>query len=205
MAGSIRHSSEGDAQMKKLLLIALLLPTVAFGATIGDSTPGSWPYGGPDYRSLDGNARGRTVTMPSGTFSAGVTITGYITDSGTGDDFTAAIVSDSDDMTVLAESAVRTDISTAGSYTFSGGTLATFTPAASTTYHIVIGSTSASGAQINFGPETDVGAAGSGGISGVNPMVFPFVIGADASRGYSIYMTYSEAGGSAVPIIMQHQ
>lgn len=126
--------------------------------------------------------------------AAGVTITAYIEDTATGDQFRACVIDDADKSVVVASSNIRTNISTAGWYTFSGGSLATFTPANATAYVIGVLSDSAAGAVIY---EDDIGADGyAGQASAIDPLAFTFDMEPDVNRDFSIYMTYTAAGGS---------
>lgn len=128
--------------------------------------------------------------------AAGVTISAYIEDTATGDQFRACVIDDTDKSVVLASSNIRTDISTVGWYTFSGGSLATFTPADATAYVIGVLSDSAAGANVY---EDDAGLEGyAGQASAIDPLAFTFDMEPDTARDYSIYMTYTAAGGGSV-------
>lgn len=85
--------------------------------------------------------RGNFITMTE-PGAAGVTLTFRLWDNANtaGDSVKACIFDTSG--TLLAESAVRTDISTEAEYTFSGGDLTSFAPANATTYYICVVSTS---------------------------------------------------------------
>lgn len=82
--------------------------------------------------------RGNVITMTEDG-QAGVTLTFRLWDNAdtAGDSVKAGIFNASTDA-LIAESDVRTDISTEGEYTFSGGGLATFTPANATSYFILV-------------------------------------------------------------------
>jgi hypothetical protein len=168
-------------------------------ADIGYTTIGS------SGRALNGGVKGMKVTMAEDG-EAGVTITARLSDSATGDSFRAAIVNATDNDTVIASSTIRTDISTAGWYTFSGGGLATFQPANGVTYMLTVGSDSAANAQIYHDADTATVHTGwSGAVTTIDPFEVNGV-GADATRDYSIYMTYTpDAGGSIVPILNQYR
>jgi hypothetical protein len=112
-------------------------------ANIGIETIGDTP------RSIDVTARGHRITMPEDA-QAGVTITAYIEDASPGDSYRAAIIQDADKTTVLASSAIRTDITAAGWYTFSGGSLATYDPANGESFVLVVLSNSADLASVYY-------------------------------------------------------
>jgi hypothetical protein len=82
--------------------------------------------------------RSSLITMPEAG-AAGVTMTWRLFDDANlpGDSVKAGIFS-ADGSTLLAESAVRTDISTQGEYTFSGGGFATFAPVNGASYQIAV-------------------------------------------------------------------
>src|SRR5690606_10891040 len=82
--------------------------------------------------------RGNVITMTEDG-EAGVTLTFRIFDNAsTAGDSVKACIFDATDDSLLAESAVRTDITTEAEYTFSGGGLATFTPANAASYIICV-------------------------------------------------------------------
>lgn len=145
---------------------------------------------GATARQINGIARGRAVT--SNANATLVSITAYISDSATGDSFEAAIYDNAGNL--LAESATRTNISTAGWYTFTGGTLGSVSLVSGTTYHILVGSTSAANADAYY----DAGGTGSivptlsGNVTW--PASNDFPANAD-SRDYSIYLTDDAGGG----------
>lgn len=148
---------------------------------------------GAATRQLNGIGRGRSVT--SNVNATLVSITAYVEDTGgTGDSFEAAIYDNSGNL--LAESAARTNISTAGWYTFSGGTLGTVSLANGTAYHIVAGSTSAAGAGMYYddGETGSIVAGLSGGVTWPATNDFP---GAADARSYSIYLT-DDSGGDVL-------
>lgn len=144
-----------------------------------------------------GSIKGLRITMAEAG-SAGVTITAYVSDSATGDGFRCALIQDGDKTTVLASSDIRTDISTAGWYTFSGGGLASFTPANATSYVLAVSSNSAANANAY---EDDASLdAWAGATSAFDPLALSGAMTSDAIRDYSIYMTYTAAGGSDNPL-----
>lgn len=152
---------------------------------------------GASQRALNsGSCRGMGITMPEAG-AAGVTITAHLQDTGAGDTFQAAILDGADRSIVLAESAVRTNISSAGWYTFSGDTLATFAPTNGASYVIVVGSNSTADALMSHDANT---ASSLDGYAGTADTFDPFHIfdapAVDATRDYSIYMTYTSAGTS---------
>jgi hypothetical protein len=167
-----------------------LLSTAALADTIGNTN-----IGASGTRALDEVIRGIEVTMPSGTFAASVTLTAYLTNPSGTEAFTCAVYgSAANNAALLAESAARTDITSAGWYTFSGGTLASFTPSATTTYIIVCGSYSNADATINY----DDGAGRNQSISGVAPIVMTVEPMNSDLRTHSVYMTYSVASSGAL-------
>jgi hypothetical protein len=160
-------------------------------ATLGVTSVGSGP------RALNAAAKGIRATMPEAG-SAGVSIFAYIEDTGgAGDSFAAAIVDGGDLTTVLANSAVRTNIGAAGWYEFTGSTLASFTPSNGASLLLVIASLSAAGAGAYNSDLGLDGYAGATNVNGLNPLTFTgsatFV--SDALRDYSVYMQYTPAGG----------
>lgn len=161
---------------------------------IGYETIGGTP------RTLNGSARGMKITMPEAG-AMGVTVTAYIEDSAPGDSFRAALVSNVDDETILATSDIRTNISAAGWYAFSGGGLAAFTPTNGQIFSVVVGSDSAANA--NMYHDGNAASPLDGWVAGINT-IEPFSttgpLGIDGSRDYSIYMTYSVAGGATPPV-----
>lgn len=164
-------------------------------------TIGNTNIGGSGTRAMDQVIRGLDITMPSGSNSAGVTITAYLTNPSGTEAFSAAVyASGANNAALLAESASRSDITAAGWYTFSGGGLATFTPAASTAYVIVVGSYTNADATINY----DDGAGRNQSISGVGPIVMTVEPMNSDARTYSVYMTYTEAGGSSIAAISHY-
>lgn len=143
-----------------------------------------------------GSIKGLRITMTEAG-AASVTITAYVSDSSAGDSFRCALIQDADKTTVLASSDARTDISTAGWYTFSGGGLSSFTPADATSYVLCVTSNSAAGADSY---QDDASLDGwAGGTLTFDPLLLSGALGADAARDYSIYMTYSQVGGGAQP------
>jgi hypothetical protein len=148
---------------------------------IGTETIGATP------RQVNGNARGISVTMTEdGTLSS---ITAYLSDTGTGDTFGAAIYDSGGNR--LQTSTTRTDISTAGWYTFTG-----FTQALTNTssYYIVAGSGDSAANAFAY---HDAGTGYLVTITGTItwPATNDFGANSDA-RQYSIYATYTTAGGS---------
>jgi hypothetical protein len=161
-------------------------------ATVGRTTVGA------DPRALNATAKGLRITMPEAG-AAGVSIFAYVEDTATGDSFGAAIVQGSDQTTVLANSAVRTNISTAGWYEFTGGDLGSFTPSNGGDYILVVASLSAAGANAYNDDAGLDGYAGASAVTGLNPLAFggSATLVSDAARDYSIYMQYTAAGGAA--------
>lgn len=144
--------------------------------------------------------RGNVVTMPQAG-AAGVTVTFRCGDDANtpGDNLKAGIFSAG---ALLAESAVRNDISVQAEYAFSGGGFATFTPANGATYQLML-----------IGDDGSVYAvydnvtAGTGlSVSDDNVSVFgpPMAFGGtptpNTSRSYIAYMTYSLAGGGSADV-----
>ncbi len=178
------------------LLLALALVTlaapVAAQTNIGRETIGS------GTRNLSQNAKGLRITMPSGTFAAGVTISCHLgdTDAG-GEEFIGFVVQSADQQTVIAQSTARTDITTTQWYTFSGDSLATFTPVASTAYIIGCASTATSGAIASKDDASLDGFAALDTVADVTPLTWGSTPGltSDAVRDYSVYMTYNTASG----------
>lgn len=144
-------------------------------------------------RPLNSNLRGLTITMPAAG-AAGVTITAYVEDvSGAGEQFRAAIIDPADGVTVLASSTIRTDISTAGWYTFSGNTFASFTPVNGASYIICVGSTAPADSGMYYDGSSATSWVGwTGPIATMDPLTLPFS-DPDVNRDYSIYLTYTPA------------
>lgn len=129
-------------------------------------------------------------TTPIANSAAGISIWAYISDTATGEEWTAALISNSDQQTILAESAVRTDISTAGWYQFTGGTLASYSLTNGTTVIPTIASESVASALIYY----DAGSSGDGYndvITSVNPIVEVTPPMSSDSNKYSIFIQYS--------------
>lgn len=142
---------------------------------------------GPTPRQVNATARGISVTMAEdGTLSS---ITAYLDDSVTGDTFGAAIYDSAGNR--LQTSTTRTDISTAGWYTFTGFTQALTN---GSSYYLVAGSGDSVG---NANAYYDTGTGYAVTISGTItwPATNDFPANSDA-RQYSIYATYATAGGS---------
>lgn len=157
---------------------------------------GNTSFSGSSTRAIDnGSWRGVVVTFPEDP-QAGVTVTAYIGDSATGDSFKAALISTSDGTTVLAESAVRTDISTAGWYTFSGGGLATFDGTNGQSVYVMVGSNSSASAVMHWA-STQTADGYTATSSSFSPLTISFATAIDGSaRDYFVYLTYTAAGGS---------
>ena len=145
-------------------------------------------------RPMNGVARGLRVTL-SGDPTPGFRIWARLSDSATGDGFKAAVVNASDHDTVLAESAERTDISTAGWYMFSGADFDTVNLANGATIEIVIVSNSAANALFN---QDDIGLLGvvSSTLTYGPPFDLIDPLADDTTRDYSIYIEY-QTGGAA--------
>lgn len=146
---------------------------------------------GDTDRGMDQVLRGIQITMPAGSFAAGVSITAHIRNPSGSENWAAAIyATGATNADLLAQSAIRTNIATSYTWeTFSGGGLATFTPAASTSYLIVVASEANADAEIRF-------VAGSGvnqNVDSVNPVNMTVEPMNADGRNYSIYMTYSDA------------
>ena len=167
-------------------------------AQLGNTTIGATP------RGINGTARGALVTMPAAAAS-GFSVYAYIEDAAPGDNFRAALISDADKITVLAESNLRTDISTAGWYQFSGGDFATYTPSNGETFIIVVASDSAADANAYYDDLGQDGWSASAGISDIDPLTLVDVMNADTARDYSIYLDYTEAGGGPGGIVVNLQ
>jgi hypothetical protein len=148
---------------------------------------------GGNTRALDDAARGLRIVMTEDA-AAGVTITAYISDSATGDNFQAIVVDDTDKTTVIAYSDIRTDISTAGWYTFSGGNLSSYAPSNGTAIVIAALGDGAANALI-YHDDTGLDAWIGVGVTSGTPPTLGGAMSSDAIRDYSIYMTYTAAGG----------
>jgi hypothetical protein len=175
--------------MKKLsyLLLALLVTSLAGAVDLGYSTQGA------SLRQI--NQTGRCSVFTAASSSSSLTsLTAYIEDSATGDTFVGAIY----DATVLTAAtlvvatATRTNISTAGAYTF------TFSSGAITSgvnYCILVGSDSVASANVYH----DTGTGYS--IASFTPGApnTPTNLSATAdTRLISAFITYTTAGGSVV-------
>ena len=158
-------------------------------ATIGNTSVGG------STRSFNANCKG--VLIPSFPANASAnSIFGYV--SGTsGQRYQACIISQADYSTILAESDERTDISAAGWYEFTGGTLNGFSLASGTGYLICVATLNASGGLFYYGTYTYDGVTAGSGCSGLSPVTLPDAMGNDATRDYSCYVDYTEAGGGA--------
>jgi hypothetical protein len=149
---------------------------------------------GGNTRSINGIYRGSPLlTMPAN--STSYTVRGYIEDSAAGDSFRAIIVAD-DETTIVAYSDVRTNISTVGEYTFSGGTFASVQLNSGTSYYFLIGSNSAANAFSRYGDTPTIGSA----LATVNNITAtpPTMTGAvtlDATRDIIVWLDYTAAGG----------
>lgn len=177
------------------MLLGLLLAFSAYAVDIGTTTIGG------SQRSMNDTMRGHLITMPTGTFAAGVTVSCYVRDpTSSGTEWTASIWA-ADGSTLAVESAVRTNITTAAWYTFSGGTLATFTPAASTQYYVMCGNEADADADIAHAAGTGQNAT----ITQVNPTTQLAPPIASDARDYSLYMTYSLASSGGLLLRRRRQ
>jgi len=143
---------------------------------------------------------GLRVTMPDSAM-VGVSVFAYVEDNVVGSQFRAALLHDADKQTVLASSAIRTDITTAGWYEFSGGTFAAYAPQQGQTFVIAIVSDSAEIASIyqdNVGLDAWTASAF---IISMDPLEVEPLVPATAED-YSIYLEYralsSDTGVKAV-------
>jgi hypothetical protein len=182
------------------VLLALLAVVALATPAAAQTNLGRTDDTGSSVRNMNTNCKGLTVTTPSDP-ATGFTVTAKVEDAGTGDNFRAALISASDNSTVLAASAVRTDISTVNTYTFSGGDFDTYNPGNGDTFHLVVCSDSASDANAY---QNDAGTAFNGvTMTGAPTLVSPTLVlapqtmGLDAAgaRRYVIYMTYTVEGG----------
>jgi hypothetical protein len=118
--------------------------------------------------------------------------------SGTsGQPYRAFIIDAADGTTVLAQSDIRTDITSAADYELGGGTLAGYDLTATSLYIICVGTTENSVALAYYesGTETYDGQSTSSGLTSIDP--FDGAMTADSGRDYAIYLTYTAAGGGA--------
>ena len=141
-------------------------------------------------RAINSVGRGSAFTMTEdGTLQS---VTAYIEDGAVGDTFVACVYNGNTltSATLVETSATRTNISTAGWYTFTcaGSTALTN----GTVYAIMVGSNSAAGANVYYD-------AGTGyGISSFDPTNPPASTDLEAlvdARLYSTYLTYTAGGG----------
>ena len=160
-------------------------------ATIGRTTIGS------STRNLSQNCKGVRVTMPEAA-SAGFSVYAYCGDTdGAGESFAGVLVDGTDLQTILAVSAIRTDIWATGWYQFSGGDFATYAPASGASIVICVAATATGGAIV---AQDDAGLDGFTALDAVASLS-PFTWGStpgltsDAVRDYSVYMDYTPAGG----------
>lgn len=145
---------------------------------------------GASVRQINSTARGSVFTATEdGTLTS---LTARIEDAATGDTFVGVLYNANTitAATLVATTATRTDISTAGWYTFtfSSGTITN-----GTAYWIGVGSNSAAGANVYH----DTGAGYS--IGSFNPASPPASTDLDATvdtRQISTYITYTTAGGA---------
>lgn len=142
--------------------------------------------------------RGNVITMTEDG-SAGVTLTFRIFDNAStaGDSVKAGIFNASTDA-LIAESAVRTDITTEAAYTFSGGGLTSFTPANGVSYFICVLANSST-IRVVF---DNVASPGGINVSDQDaspfgpPMAFSaFGSALNDTRSVIGWMTYTSAGG----------
>jgi hypothetical protein len=189
--------------MRRLLaLVLLLLSFVARAVDIGYQSPS-----GDDNEHLL-VMRCNEVTMTEDA-EAGVTVTWRIADdANTAGDQVKSGIFDATGATLLAESTVRTDITTQGEYTFSGGGFTTFDPANATTYLLCILASDAS-VYVVF----DNVASPSGlwvqddNFSTFSPLAFTGTPTANDAKSAIGFMTYTPAaggGGSSVPVKFRH-
>lgn len=145
---------------------------------------------GASPRAINAVARGSVFSMPeNGTLQS---VTAYIEDGATGDTFVAVIydATSLSSATLVETSTSRTDISTAGWYTFTCA--GTTSLVSGTSYFIGVGSNSAAGANVYY----DVGTGY--GIDPFDPSSPSTPTALDAAfnpRLYSTYLTYTAAGG----------
>lgn len=194
----------------RILIIAAASSLLAFPA-LAQQCAGSYTEAdgyegaGTETRSLDANGRGASIVVSSSVSSGSFAVCAYVEDSATGDGFQAAVGLDADRFTVVAESAVRTDISTAGWYLFTGGDFTTYAPTATTAIWVLIGSDSAASANIY---DDQPGSGGNGAVADNGISIDPFVVTTgfdgvidDASRNYRIHIQYNTGGGgTTVPL-----
>jgi hypothetical protein len=147
---------------------------------------------GANDRDIISAARGQRVG-PVPVAEVGVTVTAYIRNAVGGTECQAAII-DTDGTTILAQSAVRTDVGSSLAWvTFSGGTFSTFDPSG-LTFDLLVASES-SDAWTRFDDGVSTGGR-AGLITSLNPWVLNGAIGDNSTRSFSIYMTYTpDAGG----------
>ena len=157
---------------------------------------GNHPGAPASSRNLALNCKG--ILIPSfpenGTANS---ITAFI-EGNAGPNYRAFIIDPADGITVLAQSDMRTNIGTNGYYTFSGGSLASFSLVFASSYILAIGSedTGIASAFFESGAETYDGQTAGSGISSVNPLTFNSGgMGADSTRDYAIYLDYTPGGG----------
>lgn len=185
--------------MRRILLALVLLTLAAPAAAqvqLGRTDPT-----GSTTRSINGTCKGLTVTTASNP-ATGFVIKARVEDASTGDNFRAALVDATDNNTVLAQSAIVTTVGAVGEYTFSGGDFATYDPGNGDTFHIVVCSDSAAGAnayQSNGGTAFN-GVASSNTVTvSPNLVIAPATMALDTAgvgdRRYVIYMEYTEEGG----------
>jgi hypothetical protein len=161
-----------------------------FGQTVAGGTT----------RFLDGNARGHTLTAPATLTAGSYSVWGYVEAGAVGAPFAAIIVSTSDNSTVLSQSAVRTDISTAGWYEFSGGDFDTFEPQNATSYHWLVACDSGTTPVIYYGTP-GLTSGRSGGLGSWGPITLASTANADAGRDYAVYVEYTPSGGGS-PLLL---
>lgn len=155
-------------------------------ATLGTTVAGA------SFRTLNNTCRGHLLTTPAAIGAGSYSIFAYLSDSAAGANYRAAIVSASDYTTVLASSAIRTDISTAGWYEFSGGDFASYGLSNATAYVFSIASDSATTPYLYYqAPGATTARAAGSGITDIDPLTIPVAMGADATRDYSLYLNYT--------------
>lgn len=147
--------------------------------------------------------RGNLITMTEAG-EAGVTLTFRLVNNGGGTPNVKAGIFNAAGTVLLAESSVRTNITTENAYTFSGSGLATFEPEDATTYAICA-IASSSDIRVLY---DDVVAPGGARVTDQDastfgpPMAFSgFGMVTDDTKSIIGYMTYTSGGGGAPPTI----
>lgn len=154
-------------------------------------------HAGTNPRVVNGQYRCNSGVLPANVDAGAYSVFFRIEDAATGDSFRAVLFA-ADGSTVIAYSAVRTDISTLGAYEFTGGTFASVALTASTDLRICVGSNSAAGANAYFSDTPTGGAGGYGGtVNSVtaNPPTITGSLVSEPTRPYSGYLNYTPASG----------